>query len=148
MSAATGAGFDRKARLADFLKRIWDEGEADAVDAFIAQAYTIAHDPGDPWDGQTLTRDGFRQRLIQSRAPFPDQKFTVVAMIAEGDSVAVTWLWAATHQGDLPGFPATGKPIAMSGMTVYRFEGDRLAGHWQVCDRLGVYGQLMANAKG
>ena len=48
----------------------------------------------------------------------------------------------------MPGFPATGKPITMSGMTVYRFEGDKLAGHWQVCDRLGVYGQLMANAKG
>ncbi len=147
MSAADSASFDRKARLADFLRRIWDEGEVDAVDAFIAERYTIAHDPGDPWDGQTLTREGYRQRLIQSRAPFPDQTFTVAEMVGEGDQIAVTWRWAATHQGDIPGFPATGKPIRMSGMTVYRFEGDKLTSHWQVCDRLGVYGQLMANAK-
>jgi hypothetical protein len=30
--------------------------------------------------------------------------------------------------GDIPGFPATGNNIKMSGATVYYFEGDRLTG--------------------
>jgi hypothetical protein len=31
----------------------------------------------------------------------------------------------------------------MSGMTVYDFDtADRLSGHWQIADRLGVYQQL------
>ena len=48
--------------------------------------------------------------------------------------------------GDLPGFSASGKSIKMSGATVYYFEGDRISGHWQITDRLGVYQQLRESA--
>jgi predicted ester cyclase len=44
--------------------------------------------------------------------------------------------------GDIPGFPASGKQIKMSGATVYYFEGNRITGHWQITDRLGVFQQL------
>jgi hypothetical protein len=55
----------------------------------------------------------------------------------------MTWLWRGTHAADLPGFPATGQTIRMSGATVYMFDADdRLTGHWQITDRLGVYQQL------
>jgi len=63
-------------------------------------------------------------------------------LFADGGAVVLTWLWSAKHKGDIPGFPATEKSIAMSGATVYFFEGDRLSGHWQITDRLGVYQQL------
>ncbi|HEX6902524.1 MAG TPA: hypothetical protein VF789_22580 [Thermoanaerobaculia bacterium] len=32
------------------------------------------------------------------------------------------WLWSATHQGGIPGFPAMGGEIKMSGATVYYFK--------------------------
>ena len=36
--------------------------------------------------------------------------------------------------------------IRMSGATAYLFDdADRLTGHWQICDRLGVYQQLQRN---
>lgn len=67
-------------------------------------------------------------------------------MYADGDGVVMTWLWSATHAGALPGYPATGAKIRMSGATVYLFDiEDRLAGHWQITDRLGVYQQLQSN---
>tara|TARA_R110002072_G_scaffold103017_3_gene226163 strand:+ start:254 stop:373 length:120 start_codon:yes stop_codon:yes gene_type:complete len=37
-------------------------------------------------------------------------------------------------------------PITMSGLTIYDFDGDRLSGHWQSCDRLGVGMQFQAHA--
>lgn len=53
------------------------------------------------------------------------------------------WLWEGAHRGDLPGFPATGRTVRMSGATVYDFDDrDRLCGHWQAVDRLGLYRQL------
>ena len=135
----------RKVRLAAFLRDVWDEGRADAVDTYLAPAYTIHHDPGDPWDGRELDVSGFRDRLTQSRAAFPDQRFDVQRMFADDDAVVATWLWQGTHLGDLPGFPATGRIIRMSGATAYFFDAaDRLTGHWQITDRLGVYQQLMA----
>ncbi len=136
----------RKQRLATFIRQVWDEGDADAADAFLAAAYTIHHDPGDPWDGMTLDLAGFKDRVRQSRAAFPDQRFDIQGLFADGDSVVMTWLWAATHGGDLPGFPASGRTIRMSGATVYGFDvGDRLTGHWQITDRLGVFQQLQRN---
>ena len=136
----------RKQLLRAFIARIWDEGDADAADIYVAETYTIHHDPGDPWEGQTLDRAGFKDRVRQSRAAFPDQRFDIQGLFDDGDSIVMTWLWSATHRGDLPGFPATDRTIEMSGATVYRFDDeDRLTGHWQIADRLGVFQQLQRN---
>jgi predicted ester cyclase len=94
----------RKQRLAAFIHAVWDEGLVDAADDYIAQAYVIHHDPGDPWHGQTLDRAGFKRRVRQSRAAFPDQRFATQGLFADGDSVAMTWLWRGTHVADLAGF--------------------------------------------
>ncbi len=128
--------------LTRFLQEVWTEGNLDAADKYIAPRYTIRHDPGDPWEKKELDLAGFKERVRLSRAPFPDQCFEIQGLFADGDAVVVTWLWTGTHLGDIPGFPATGKPISMSGASVYYFDGDLLTGHWQITDRLGVYQQL------
>ncbi|QXQ08205.1 ester cyclase [Sphingosinicellaceae bacterium] len=136
---------ERKRRLAEFLETVWSLGDVEACDHFVGANYTVRHDPGDPWHGRTLDREGFKDRVRTSRAPFPDQRFHVAALLEDDGKVAVAWTWTATHQGDIPGFPATGQPLAMSGLTVYDFDAEGLiTGHWQVSDRLGVYGQLQA----
>jgi len=134
--------------LAEFTREVWSEGNVDAADKYIAPRYKILHDPGDPWEGRELDLAGYKERVRALRAAFPDQCFDIQGLFADGDAVVMTWLWSATHKGDLPGFPATGKRIAMSGATVYFFEGDRLAAHWQITDRLGVYQQLQRGRGG
>lgn len=136
---------NKKALLEQFIREVWSEGNIDACDRYIADNYSIHHDPGDPWHQQELSRAQFKDRVRLSRAPFPDQHFALQALIAEHSSVAATWFWTGTHAGDLPGFPASGKQINMSGATVYYFEGDRITGHWQIADRLGVFQQLQSN---
>jgi steroid delta-isomerase-like uncharacterized protein len=137
----------RKALLAEFLESVWSNGRVDAADDYLAESYTIHHDPGDPWAGQQLNLEHYKERVRLSRAPFPDQRFTVQEMFADGDAVVVTWLWSATHTGDYPGFPASGQRISTSGATVYYFDAqDRLSGHWQITDRLGVFQQLTRGA--
>lgn len=139
---------NNKGTLTRFIEAVWNQGDETAVDACLAESYTIHHDPGDPWHGQTLSLEGYKQRLRVSRAPFPDQRFEVRHMVAEGDIVTMAWTWQATHKGDMPGFPASGERIEMSGVTLYFFEGGRIRGHWQVTDRLSVYQQMLANQKG
>ncbi len=132
----------RKQLLVDFFRDVWNAGDAAACQRYLASAYTIFHDPGDPWEGQTLDVAAFQDRLRISRAPFPDQQFQILRLVEDGDAIVTTWNWAATHRGDLPGFPATGQRVTMSGATVYSVTDDRLSGHWQVVDRLGVFQQL------
>lgn len=132
--------------LARFLDDVWNRGDHTSVDRYIAPAYEIRRDPGDLWDGRTLDRAQYRERLQVSRAPFPDQHFGIEEMIAEPDRAAIAWRWSATHLGDMPGFPATGKAIGMTGMTIYYVANGLLTGHWQEIDRLGVFRQLTARA--
>jgi steroid delta-isomerase-like uncharacterized protein len=132
--------------LMQFLEEVWNQGQVDACDAYIAPEYTIRHDPGDPWDQKTLTLAQFKERVVVSRAPFPDQRFVVQELFEGDQKIAITWLWSATHQADIPGFAATGQTIKMSGATVYYFDAGRITGHWQITDRLGVFMQLKQGA--
>ena len=137
----------RKKLLAAFIEEVWSQGRIEACDDFIGETYTIRHDPHDPWDGQTLSRDGFKERVRLSREPLPDQRFTLASMLEDGDAIAIAWTWDATHTSDLGGFAPTGARLTMSGLTIYDFDGqDRIRGHWQAVDRLGVYQQLTRNA--
>lgn len=138
----------KKKVVAQFTREVWSEGNVDASDSYIAPKYTVLHDPGDPWEGQELDLAGYKERVRTLRAAFPDQVFDIKGLFADGDAVVMIWFWSATHGGDIPGFPATGKKTQMSGATVYYFDGDRLTGHWQITDRLGVYRQLRQTRMG
>lgn len=124
------------------IEKVWNQGDADAAAEFIAPTYTIHHDPGDPWEGRTLDLERFKDRVRQSRMPVPDQRFELLDVFEGEDRVAITWLWSGTHEGEIAGFPASGRTLAMTGATVYLFDGDRIAGHWQIADRLGIFRQL------
>lgn len=133
----------RKLVLTQFLDEVWSRGDLEACARYVGSSYSVRHDPGDPWDGMTLDRAAFKDRVRRSREPFPDQRFHIEALLEDGDMVAVAWTWTATHCGDFPGFRATGKPLVMSGLTIYDFDRHGLlSGHWQVSDRLGIFQQL------
>lgn len=133
---------DNARTLMDFMEAVWNRGDAAAVDRFLADAYVIHSDPGDPWDGKTLSREEFKGRLLASRTPFPDLRFEIAETVTEGDRVAIAWRMLGTHTGPMGPWAATGRPIAIQGMTVYYFRDGRIAGHRQVVDRLAVAQQL------
>lgn len=133
---------DNAHTLVEFMNAVWNRGDVDAVDRYLADEYTIHSDPGDPWDGAVLTRAAFKGRLVTSRAPFPDLRFDLAEVIADGDRVAIAWSMRGTHTGPLGALPPTGRPIDVQGMTVYYFRDGRITGHRQVVDRLSVARQL------
>jgi predicted ester cyclase len=125
---------------------VWSDGDAEAARRVLAPGYTIHRDPGDPWEGQTLDADAYVVRVAALRRGFPDQRFTVLHTAVAGDTVALAWDWVGSHLGDLPGFPATGRAIRMTGSTFYFTAAGKVTGHWQITDRLGVFQQLQAPA--
>lgn len=135
-----------KAHVSAFFDEIWNRRDLTRLERYLAPHYTIRSDPGDPWDGRTLTRAEFADRLTISCAPFPDQKFTIVDLLVDGDRVVVDWRWTGTHLADLPGFPASGRAVKTSGVTIYDFENGLLSGHRQQTDRLSVFQQLTSKA--
>ena len=128
--------------LRAFMDRVWSRGDVAAVDEYLASTYTIYSDPGDPWDGQTLDRDTFKQRLISSRGPFPDLRFELGELVVEGDRVALSWTMRGTNTESMADRPPSGRSIAVRGLTIYYFADAKITGHRQVVDRLSVVQQL------
>jgi predicted ester cyclase len=132
----------RKAMLTGFLNDVWSSGDIERSDAYLAEAYTIHHDPGDPRQGQALGLEGFKARVALSRAPFPDLQFLVREMIADAGKVVATWLWPATKEATSPAFPRREGAQDVGSHVYYLDDQDRITGHWQTADRLGLYQQL------
>jgi steroid delta-isomerase-like uncharacterized protein len=132
-----------KTTLREFIDAIWNTGDFSKVERYVSEAYTVKHDPGDAWEGQTFDRETFVERVLYSRNAFPDLNFAIQEMVAEGNRVVSFWMMSGTHQGDLPNLPATGKKFAISGMTIYDFdESGKVCGHTQAYDRYGFLAQM------
>lgn len=132
--------------LRTFIQKVWNEGNINAIPEFIADKYKVIHDPGDPWDGMELDVAGFQDRVSTSRAPIPDQYFDIQELYENENSVCITWLWSGTPVAEIAGIPPSGKKLYMSGATVYYFNNNKITGHWQIADRLGVFQQMRANS--
>ena len=86
----------------------------------------------------------FRTTVTGLRAGFPDVRFTIEDVIAEGDRVVVRWKWEATHEGPFRGIPPTHKRVINTGMAIFQFEDGRIIRNWLETDRLGVFQQIGA----
>lgn len=69
---------------------------------------------------------------------FPDVRFEIVELIAEGDTVVVRWKWSGTHTGTFRGYAATGRRVTNDGVVIYTERDGRLVSSWTLNDRLGV----------
>jgi len=76
------------------------------------------------------------------RQAFPDGKYTIDQMIAEGEMVMVRWTGRGTNTGEGNGLPATGKPIEVTGITVLHIVGGKIVEEWNENDMLGLLRQL------
>jgi predicted ester cyclase len=77
-----------------------------------------------------------------ARAAFPDLRYAIEAVIADGGMVAVLYSWQGTHLSSLGGVPATGRIVSATGAIVCRVSGGRIVEQWDIDDRLDVMDQL------
>jgi predicted ester cyclase len=76
------------------------------------------------------------------RTAFPDLHGTIEDQIAEGDKVVMRMTYRGTHQGELMGIPATGKPVTMTFISINRIAEGKIAEGWVNFDALGMMQQL------
>ena len=76
------------------------------------------------------------------KTAFPDMRWEIQDLIAEGDRVVARTVMTATHGGDFFGIPATGRTISSSGVHIMRVLDGKIIEHWGNNDDLGVMRQL------
>jgi C-1 hydroxylase len=105
----------------------------------------VAEDYIDHAHGQT-GRDNLRVLFTKAFDAFPDWFEAIEDIIAEGDRVWVLVKATGTHRGDWDVFgaqlPATGRPVTLTMVFIWRIVDGQLAEGWEVDDNLEFLSQL------
>jgi len=126
-TAAVRACFEQAAR-----------GNFAALDAILTPDFVL-HSPDDVRGAAGLAG------MVESyRSALPDLELTIDHQFAAGDYVASRFTIRGTHDGDLMGVPASGRPVEFTGITISRCQYGRIAEEWELTDTVGLLGQVGA----
>lgn len=100
----------------------------------------VRHDPGLPFEVRGPA--GIKQLADALHPGIRDMTLPIEDVIAEGEKVLVRLRVRGTHNGELMGVPATGRPIDIGVLDLFRFEEGRLVEHWALLDNLGLLRQI------
>ena len=136
---------ENKALVRRVFEEGWNAGKLDLFDEVNAPDYVL-HDPSVPED--VVGIDGIKGFASTFLRAFPDLHFAIEDQIAEGEKVVTRWTSSATHRGELMGIAPTGNRTEVSGVTVSRISGGKLAEDWNNWDTLGLMRQIGAIPSG
>lgn len=122
---------------------LFKKGDLAAADEILAADF-VNHGAGLP--PELATGPEGAKRFAQAiRAGFGDEvNISHEDVIVHGDRVVIRWTASGTHKGDLLGVPATGKPVKITGIDIFRVKDGKLAELWQNWDQLQMLQQVGA----
>lgn len=85
---------------------------------------------------------GVEKFVSEFLAAFPGLQHTIEEMIVEGDRIAVRFSARGTHSGRWKHYPASGKLIYYSGVTLVQIEGGKVKHHHTWWDTLELIQQI------
>jgi predicted ester cyclase len=119
--------------------RHWNAGDLDGYLALYDPTITLHGYTPEPMD-KTAVR-GFYSTIF---AAFPGCTLTLHETIPAGDRVTARFTLTGRHDGPFLGVPATGREIALPGITVLRFVNGSCVERWSCADMLAVLVQIGA----
>jgi steroid delta-isomerase-like uncharacterized protein len=136
MSAESNKALSRR-----LLEEAFNAGNISVVDELVTPDF-VNHDAAIP---EPVIGPAAAKATIEGyRTAFPDLRITIEEQIGDSEGVATRWSAKGTHEGELMGMPATGKQATVTGITIDRFVGGRIAESWTNWDTLGMLQQLGA----
>jgi steroid delta-isomerase-like uncharacterized protein len=114
-----------------------------AIESLFAENF-VRHDAATP--NVAFGRKGMAFLTSYYRSAFPDLKYTVEDVIAEGDRVVTRWTATGTHQGWFRLYAPTGSQVTWSGVTIWQIRDGKIITIWAEQDTAGLAQQLGGNA--
>jgi steroid delta-isomerase-like uncharacterized protein len=124
-----------------YFEELINESRLDLVDEILA-ADIVLHFPGRP--SPVRGREEFKQLTLGHTNIFPDRRFTIEQTLAWDGWAVVRWTQRATHSGTYLGYPPTGKPVTVTGLSLFRIADGKIAEHWVEGDYLSILRQIGA----
>ncbi len=122
-------------------EEIWNQGRFEVADEIVDPEFHD-HPPTRFFDVGLVGPASLKEAASHFREAFSDFHDTMENVIAEGDRVAYLGTISGTHDGELFGFPATGKPMAVRGVNFFRLADGKIVERWGQFDVLTMMVQL------
>jgi steroid delta-isomerase-like uncharacterized protein len=126
-----------KAIVRRYIEQILNNQRLDLIDEFFVDTVEL-HGVGSGITG----RAALVEYYAMFGAAFPDWHTTIDDMVAEGDKVVVRYTATSTHQGEMQGIPATGKPYTQNAIVIYRLTNGKIVEGRLQTDMLSMMQQL------
>ena len=126
-----------KESLRKQIEEVWNKGNLEIIPEVISTDFSMMDLSGVELKGP----EGFSQMVTFWRSMFPDLRFTVVDMVAEGDKVAAHVTYTGTFTGPFGDIEPTGKQVNMMEATFYVFKDGKVIGQTIFLDFLSFYQQ-------
>lgn len=117
----------------------FNEGKVDVIDEVMTPDH-IEHVPAPP--GSPPGNEGLKAFIAGLRSAFPDFKYKLVRVVAEGDFIVHHLSAEGTMKGAFAGMPPSGKHAVWEEIHITRMSGGKAVEHWAVIDQLGMLRQL------
>ncbi|RXA20775.1 ester cyclase [Methanosarcina sp. MSH10X1] len=128
---------ENKAIVCRFFEEGPSKGNINAADELLSPDFSM-HVPLPASSGI----EGINEVITTCRAAFEHLNVTIEDMVAEGDKVVARFTARGVHKGNFMNLPATGKPVTMTGIEIFRIKDGKIAELWGEVNLLGLMQQL------
>src|SRR5262245_4281116 len=118
----------------------WNTRDLDAFDGLMADTCQLTV------SGTTISCSPAATRAIAEHwlAGFPDYRFELLDLIAEGDKVVARVPFTGTQSGPVLDLPPSGRPVRVSEIVIFRVVDGKILEAWEEYDELGLRRQVGA----
>lgn len=131
---------DNKQLVRDHFNRVNSGDFAGAATHFAEDFVNHAATP------EAQGRRGFEMILNKVKGAFPDMKYTLDDIFADGDRVAVRVTCTGTQRGPMTftrlAMAPTGKPVKFEQLHILRISEGKIVEHWMCQDSIALFRQL------
>ena len=134
---------NNKQLILRFVEELWNQRKLEIADViFDKDCRTFQLQSGVPVTSSPRGPEIIKHHIMEWLSGFPDLKFTIEQMIAEGDRVSTLLVMDGTHTGEWQGIPPNGKRINIRMMTIHRIQSGKIIEDWVIVESLGFFQQL------